>query len=134
MSIVWKYKIELVDEKCFEKYEKEYGIVIPSELKDFIKDNNAASPNMDCIMFNGQERVVDSILSFNSTEDEATTFLEVYNLMEKKSNIPFAADPFGNYFYYSAESQKIGFYEHEEEAYSISEYSFSDFIDSLYES
>lgn len=133
MSIVWKYKIALDDEKCFDKYEKEYDVVFPLELRNFILENNAASPNRDCIMIGDKERVVDTILSFNEYEEEATTFSDVYKIMENKKAIPFAADPFGNYYCYLTDIGRICFYDHEESVYYPTEYTLARFIEALYE-
>lgn len=132
MSVIWKYKIDIVDDKCFADYEEKYGISFPDELRNFIIDNNGASPDKNCILINDEECVVDFILSFNKDEEEAVTFEDVYKSMKDKIQIPFALDPFGNYYFYSLDNGKIGFYNHEEDEYYISDLSLDDFIESLY--
>ena len=129
----WKYKIDLEDERCFDKYEKECGFSFPMELKKFIIENNAASPNKKCVVFAGKERVLDYLISFNENEDESITFREAYKSIGKKDIIPFASDPFGNYFYYFLDGNKIGFYDHEELLFIESQYSLSEFLNALYD-
>ena len=133
MATIWKYKIDLSDENCFEKYEKLYGFSFPIDLKEFIIENNASYPDKKCIMFGEDEHVVDSLLSFNETEDEADTFCDIYDSLKRKDIIPFARDPFGNYYYYFLGSCKIGYYSHEDNKYIPSDYSLKEFIDALYE-
>ena len=114
MKNVWRFKIDLESESVFEDISREYGVVFPEDLKEFIVENNAASPVKNCVDINGVERVYSETLSFNKTEEDATAFEAVKNTIKDRKLIPFALDPFGNIFCYSLETGKIAFYEHEE--------------------
>ena len=132
MSVKWSFKIDLNDNMTWERVEKATGESMPKDLKTFIEDNNAASPDKSCITINKDERVVDSILSFNEKESEAATFKSAYKSVGKKQMIPFAIDPFGNYFCYSLKTNKIVFYHQEGSVLEETNYSLKKFVDSLY--
>lgn len=131
MSIRWSYKIKLEDESL-NFVEKKIGRKIPTDLKEFIYENNAASPDKCCIMVNGNEKVFESVLSFNENEKEAATFESAYRAIGNPLVIPFGADPFGNYFCYSLKTKKIAFYDHEKNEVKGTQYYLNTFIDSLY--
>lgn len=131
MSITWKYKIELRDSSVWAAIEKKAKTQIPQELKDFIEAHNAASPKKDSILINGTERIFDAVLSFNEKEVDASTFGSAYKAINDAKKIPFAKDPFGNYFCYSLKSKKIEFYNHETQKFEKTEYSLTTLIDSL---
>lgn len=131
MSNNWKFKIDLKTED-FDKINEMTGIEIPLDLKEFIIKFNAASPEKDSINVNGIERVLDAVLSFNLEESEATTFISVFKSIDSKQWIPFALDPFGNYFCYSLERNNISFFDHEENRMIETEYSLDEFIERLY--
>ena len=107
-------------------------MIFPEELKKFIIDNNAASPAKDCIELNGIERVYAETLSFNEEEKYSTNFFSVAKTLDDNNVIPFASDPFGNYFCYLLNSGTVSFYNHEEDKYEKSQMKFKDFIDALY--
>ena len=132
MSQQWRFKIELKDESTWERFEKITSFSAPEDLKKFIKDCNAASPEKNRIEINGNERVLDAVLSFNETEVEAATFGAAYKAIANHEIIPFARDPFGNFFCYSMKSGKIVFYYHEETQFENTGYSLKEFVEKLY--
>ncbi|MDY2997908.1 MAG: SMI1/KNR4 family protein [Faecalimonas sp.] len=132
MSNFWRFKIELKDQTIFETIQQDMSKKFPDELKDFIIDHNAASPDQNSILINGIERIVNSVLSFNKKEEEATTYFSVSQVIGDKTIIPFASDPFGNYFCYLLKSEKIGYYDHEEQKICETSLSLKEFIDDLY--
>ena len=131
MEIKWNFKIKL-KEDSLEKAEKSLGAEFPKDLREFIEKNNAASPDKSIIMLNGCERVLDAVLSFNDEETEATTFKSVFRAIGNKQLIPFAGDPFGNYFCYSLRNGKIAYYHHEEQCVDETDYTLETFIDNLH--
>lgn len=131
MSNNWRFKIDL-KMADLNKISEIIGIEIPIDLKEFIIKFNAASPEKDCINVNGIERIVDAVLSFNLEESEATTFLSVFKSMDNKQWIPFAIDPFGNYFCYSLVKNNISFWEHEENRMIETTHSLDEFVEMLY--
>lgn len=132
MSNKWRFKIDLKDEEIFRRIEKVIGKEVPEEIKIFVKNYNAASPDLNCVIINGRERIVDSVLSFNCDETEAITFQSAFNAINNDSWIPFAADPFGNYFCYSLETNVVGYFEHEEQKIDKTGYTLKEFVQKLY--
>ncbi len=132
MSNKWLFKIELKDKSVFDEYEQNYHIKFPSELKDFIMEKNASSPELNTVDINETERVYDETLSFNAQEEEASTFNSAMNAVNNNEYLPFAQDPFGNYFCYYTANATICFYNHEEDRIENTDISFQAFIDSLH--
>ena len=128
----WMFKIELMDNTVFDKYENKYDISIPGELRAFVTENNAANPRDNLVIIAGTERVMDAILSFNENETDAVTFETIFSAMDNKAFIPFAMDPFGNVFCYDTTDKSIVFYDHEENRYENSEKNLKEFVDSMY--
>ena len=128
----WNFKIELKTTDVFDKLSDDYGFDFPSDLQKFIIENNGASPEDDCVDINGVERVYDETLSFNETEEEATTVFDVMKSIDNNEYVPFARDPFGNYYCYSIENGTISFYDHEEAEIENTSLSLEDFIKSLH--
>lgn len=132
MSIVWKYKIELKDEKVFCEIEKERNIKIPNELKKFIIEANAATPVKHCFDLQGTEKVFGSVLSFNRKEADTDSVFVALEVIKDKELLPFAIDPFGNYICYNLKTNTIDFWEHEVAKVYATKYKLEEFIDSLY--
>ena len=132
MKNAWNFKIELESKNVFDEISEKYDIDIPEELREFIIENNAASPDANCVNINGVERVYSETLSFNMEETEATTFVSVMSAINDQNYIPFALDPFGNVFCYSVEDKTISFYDHESDAIEDTNVSLTDFLDSLH--
>ena len=132
MKNAWNFKIELESKNVFDEISEKYDIDIPEELREFIIENNAASPDANCVNINGVERVYSETLSFNMEETEATTFISVMDAINDQNYIPFALDPFGNVFCYSVEDKTISFYDHESDDIEDTNVSLTDFLDSLH--
>ncbi len=132
MSNKWNFKIELKDESIFTKLENHYGLPIPKGLKSFILEANASNPEENLIMINGVERVFETVLSYNEFETEAVSVFDILNNDKCDYAIPFGTDPFGNLFYCSLKDDKVLFYNHEEDVFEDTNYSFENFISSLY--
>ena len=128
----WSFKIELTDKKVFDKYEKQFGIIIPQDMRQFIIENNAANPSLNLVMLDGIERVLDSVLSFNEKEDDAVTFAQIFRTLKNANNIPFAMDPFGNVFCYNTIDNVVVFYNHEVNRFERTNMGFKKFISSLH--
>ena len=132
MSNVWKFKIDIKDEGVFDKIAEEYNFIFPDDLKKFILNHNAASPEKKYVVIEGAERVYDETLSYNKDEIEASTFISAMKSIENVEYLPFAKDPFGNYFCYSIVTDKISFYDQDEGDFTNTDYSLDDFISALY--
>jgi len=44
-NINWKFVIPMEDKEAIEKIEKKYNILLPNDLKECIRDNNAGYPD-----------------------------------------------------------------------------------------
>lgn len=128
----WKYKIDVVNQNVFSEIEKKYGITIPEELRALILMANAATPSKYNFMLGTAEKVVGALLSFNEGEPDTDTVYTALSIMEDKSLVPFAIDPFGNYICYSNNDNKVVFWNHETGEISSTGKELSDFLDSLY--
>ena len=126
----WKYKIDVANPNVFSDIEKKYGIVISEELRVFILTTNAATPSKYNFMLGATERVLGAILSFNEGEMDTDTVYAALSVMEDKSLVPFAIDPFGNYLCSSNKDNKVVFWDHETSGISSTQKGLSEFIDS----
>lgn len=131
MSNKWKYRIELENKSIFDCIEKKSNITIPKDLKEFIIENNASTPEKYNFLVKGSEKVFGSVLSFNKEKNTDTVFiaLECINDLEL---LPFAIDPFGNYICYSLKENSIKFWDHETDKSIFISDSLADFLNSLY--
>lgn len=132
MNIVWKYKTEVSNSNVFTEIEKERGIQIPNELKEFIKDTNAATPSKYNFMLDNVEKVFGAVLSFNQNETDIDSVFIALNAIEDKKLMPFAIDPFGNYICYDLESRAIIFWDHETDYTGVICNSLIEFLNALY--
>lgn len=128
----WKYKIDLVDEKVFSEIEKERKIVISDDLKKLIKEANAATPEKYNCVIGKSERVVGAILSYNKDENEVDSVFTGLAVIKERNLVPFAVDPFGNYFCLNVDSSEVVYWEHESQEIVTSGKNIIDFISSLY--
>ena len=128
----WKYKID-VDCICvFEKIEKEHGVKFSDELKTFITEYNAATPEKHRFMVGTTERVFGAVLSVNKGETDTDSIYTALDVISNKSIIPFAIDPFGNYICYSSDDGIVMYWDHESDITSSTELRLAEFVDSLY--
>ena len=132
MNMIWKYKIDLVNEKVFSEIENERKINIPNELKTFIIENNAATPSKYKFIIKGTEKVFGAVLSFNHGEKNTDSIFTALDIIEDKNILPFAIDPFGNYICYNISEKQIVFWDHETNITSSTEKNMQEFLTSLY--
>lgn len=132
MELTWKYKIELKDEKVFFQIEKERGIVIPSSIKELIRNTNASTPSKYNFLIGATEKVLGAILSFNYDESDTDTVFTALNVIKDKNLLPFAIDPFGNYICYDIPKSVVVFWNHETNTVSSTNMDLDEFLSSLY--
>ncbi len=132
MDLVWKYKIDLIDEKILERIESKRHFKFPQDLKEFIIKNNAATPTKNKYLVDKQERIFGAVLSFNENDKEADNFDDAIFSIEDNNLIPFVVDPFGNFLCYRIIENDIVFWNHENGQISEVCKSVIDLISSLY--
>lgn len=128
----WKYKVDLINKNVFKEIEKTRGIKIPEELKQFIIDNNAASPVVSTFEVGENERVFEAVLSFNQNESDTYSGYTALELITDNNLFPFGIDPFGNYICYNINRNCIDFLEHETDEVLTTQKNLNDFINSLH--
>lgn len=132
MDIVWKYKIDVADQKIFEELEQEQGIVIPEALKSLILEANAATPSKCHFVVEASEHILGAVLSFNRDEEDTDTIFTALTAVADKNLLPFAIDPFGNYICLDLKKGDVIFWDHETGNASIADTSLPDFLAGLY--
>ena len=128
----WKYKIDISCNCAFGEIEKEYGVKFSDELKAFIAEYNAATPEKHRFMVGTTERVFGAVLSVNKGETDTDSIYTALDVINDRDIIPFAIDPFGNYICYSANDSTVMYWDHENDNMASTELKFADFITSLY--
>lgn len=128
----WKYKIDISSLDVFDEIEKEYGITIPKEIREFIAAHNGATPEKYHFMIGTTEKVFGAVLSVNKGETDTDTIFTALRTIGSKELIPFAIDPFGNYICFSNAEESIVFWDHENDGKFKTGLSLKDFITSLY--
>lgn len=134
MELEFNNKSESITAKDIANVERKNKFIFPQEIKSFLLANNGGQPNKTIYTQNSQDYVVDFFLPIKSTEFEDLTYsATITDLSDIIPNtvIPFAIDPFGNYFVFDKAEGKIYFLEMEEVALSLLASDFESFISSL---
>ena len=128
-NINWKFVIPLENKEEIEKLEKKYNIVLPNDLKECIKNNNAGYPDKKTFDTKiSKERVFKDLLSYNKDDDE-----NIYQFEELfyTNLIPFGLDPFGNILCLN-DDKKVILYLHETQEKEFVADNFSKFLNALH--
>lgn len=131
-NIVWKRVKPLKDR--IEDLEKDYSVMVPSELKEFILLHNGGRPSLDIIKTeSGKEVEVKSLLSFNREDPETIYNVIGYFIEQYKGTLlPIASEPSGDYFCLDLNDFKIIYWEHEKNVVSTVAKNLDEFINGLY--
>lgn len=130
----WNYKIDLKDESVFSEIEKDREIKIPDDLKEMIKEGNAATPEKYKFMTGSTEHALGAVLSFNKNEQGTDTVFTALQTIRDKNLLPFAIDPFGNYICLDLKKNIVVFWDHEFDQNNIysTEMNLKNFFEKLY--
>jgi len=115
-----------------EMFQVAYTIMLDENVKDFFRENNGGIPNKNGFKLkNGDEKVLDCLLSFNRDDDESVYhYADFFKSMARLEILPFAKDPFGNLI--CLKKNRVVFWDQElEELLEVSD-SFEGLIDGLY--
>lgn len=132
MSLDWKYKVALKDEGVYKKIEADRNTEVPKEVKDFIAENNGATPSKYKFKAGDDERVFGAVLSFNENEADGDSVFTALWAVEDKKLLPFGIDPFGNYICYRLSDKTVVFEEQESKEQTSTNMGLEEFINSLY--
>lgn len=127
-NINWKFVIPMEDKEAIEKIEKKYNVLLPNDLKECIRDNNAGYPDKKVFDTEiSKERIFKDLLSYNKEDDENIyQFEELFHV----NLIPFGLDPAGNIL--CIDENKIVLYLHETEQKEYVSNNFTEFLRKLY--
>ena len=112
--------------------EKKYSFQFPESLKNFLLKNNGGIPEKTLLVKKGINFLIDKLLSvkygkyntYESTLDSIADIIPSYT-------IPFAIDPFGNYFVFKKKINSIFFLDMEDVTLTSLNKDFKTFIDAL---
>lgn len=131
----WRFTDEPLDDKTISEVENLFGVKLPEDYKQCIKENNGGYPqpkNFD--WDDGSKSVFDSLISFTHERLNIKMFLDKF---ESLKIFPFATDPFGNLicfdYRYTKNSPIVVFYDHEEDTIQPICNSFTALVERLYE-
>lgn len=132
-NLSWKYVKPLKNNKAVETFESEYGLKLPQDITNCIKQNNGGRPDkkvFDTEVSKG--RVIKSLLSFN--KDDLETVYDAIDILknEKPNLVPLVSDPSGNYICFDTKQQVIVLWLHETNMTEKISTSFAAFLEKLY--
>ena len=133
-NLEWKYVSPLKEGTEVDVLELKYHFMLPEDLKECIKANNAGVPTLSTFDFGENTAMVfGGLLSFN--EGEMDSIYDYVSIFEKADGkglrmFPFALDPAGNIF--CVENNRIVLYNHEEDKTIVIADTFSAFLTMLY--
>lgn len=134
-DIQWNFPKSKINNVHLDLLERKLDVRLPIEYRELMKFKNGARPSKKVIQMEIEEKIIKSFLPVHSTKGsvyEAANWLKDYL---PPHSIPFANDPFGNFFLFcsnsSTERPYIYFWNHEllEKQYITS--SFRNFLDLL---
>lgn len=130
-TVQWELTIPLKNPNAIEVFEIKFMYMLEDDIKEFFKRNNAGIPDKNLVLLaNGEEKVLDSLLSFNPNDDENVyDYAEHFRGAVKLEKLPFAKDPFGNLF--CLEKDKVLYWEQETDEFYLVNESFGEFIKKL---
>ncbi|MGC5746574.1 SMI1/KNR4 family protein [Chryseobacterium sp. NFX27] len=104
----WLYKKELKDFNSIKNVEDVFGIKFPSDYKNIVLENNAATPSPNTIDTSRQTgKAFGELLNFNldSSENIISLYQELKNKIPEEV-FPITMDPGGNFLCYDFREDK----------------------------
>lgn len=133
-NIIWKRVKPLIKSNIIDKFEEDYEITLPENLKEFIIANNGGRPSLDIFKtLDGKEVELKSLLSFNEDDTE-----NIYNVIEyfkgqfNGNILPIAMEPSGDYFCIDLTKNSIVYWNHENDVLTFIAKDLVEFLDCLY--
>lgn len=131
-EISWKYVKALNNKDSIAIFEQVIGCEIPKDIKECVTNYNGGRPSKKIFDTNlSQERVIKSLLSYNTTDLE--TVFDVYSVLSKENKklVPVASDPGGNYICFDKNTKAIVLWLHETNGTEKVADSFTEFLNKL---
>lgn len=130
-DITWKYIKPLNSKTSINDFERENGIIFPSDLKKSFIKNNGGRPSKNIFDTDrSKEKVFKALLSFNKSDPENIYIVFSVLNKEKKGLVPFASEPSGDSL--CLQDNAIVLYLHETGDIEKVANSFSELLSKLY--
>ncbi|OIJ14227.1 hypothetical protein BKP37_09090 [Anaerobacillus alkalilacustris] len=138
VNLEWKFEKPVATNRVLEQLESTLDVTLPMSYKLLVKQHNGARPRPNMIkMMNGNDRVIKTFLTVYPTKGGINDVLEWLGKQLPHKMVPFANDPFGNYFCFHYKTSKgepsIVFWNHEKQQEEFMAHSFEEFIYNLTE-
>ena len=135
-NIAWKVTRPLPDDTGIKTFEEKTGHKLPTDYFECVLINNAGYPNPERVKSaKGDERVLNGLLNYDQHK-KANIFSTYETFVQstgRKDIVPFANDPFGNYFCFDfAQSISVVFWKHETNTVEEICDSFTNLLELLY--
>lgn len=112
---------DVYNEAIWAAVERKYGIVIRSDIKDFLKLNNGGYPQKDIIVVEGREYEVRVFLSLDKNDENYCIEkpLEYFLNRTKGKIVPIAIDSGDNYYCVNNETGKVYYWHANSDSYYL---------------
>ena len=133
-KFVWRFEKAPATDRVLEQIEKHLFITLPSSYKNLVKVHNGGRPRPNVVRINdGTERVIKTLLTVHPTKGGIRDVYDWLKDQLPEKCIPFASDPFGNYFCFhyakSTDEPTIIFWNHEQKRPEVLATSFQHFLE-----
>ena len=119
----------LKDKSVIDRIEDKYDIYFSEDFKKFFRENNGGIPKKNIFNVNGKEYEIRCFLSFN--EGEYNSIRKPLAWFQEKTYgkiVPVAKDSGDNYYCVNLETEKIYFWDKDDNLYYCVAESFAEFI------
>ena len=119
----------LKDKSVIDRIEDKYDIYFSEDFKKFFRENNGGIPKKNIFNVNGKEYEIRCFLSFN--EGEYNSIRKPLAWFQEKTHgkiVPVAKDSGDNYYCVNLETEKIYFWDKDDNLYYCVAASFAEFI------
>lgn len=129
MKVICRKVSDLNNKTVIEQMEESYNVRFPSMMKLFFEKNNGGIPSKKDFFSNGMEYEIRCFLSFNEGEyNSIRKPLDFFQKETKGKVIPLAKDSADNYFCMNLETEKIYFWDKDDNLYYNIADNFEEFI------
>jgi hypothetical protein len=136
VNIDWKFEKPVATDRVLSLLESHFKIILPEDYKSLVKRYNGARPKPNVIKVGEKkERVIKAFLTVHPTKGGVKDVKEWLTGQIRETLIPFASDPFGNYFCFCYDNSRVEpeicFWSHETRQSEYLASSFNQFLKDL---
>lgn len=90
-----------------DEVERRFGVLLPQALREFYLQSNGGRPDRNCYEVNAEIYIINTFLPIKfaagtrGTLERSIQWLKIERQILPENFVPFAVDPFGNYFCFS---------------------------------